>query len=96
MLISKELNATLPECSFSSKQCRTRYQYVLDDSVNPNPITPEEEVIIDNAIREHGKRWTIIAKLLDRRTDNQVKNFYHSRHRRHCGPAWLGVNSSLR
>ena len=79
--ISKEINSRLG-CNFNSKQCRTRYQNVLDDTIKAGPISSEEAAIIDEALQKYGKAWTTIAKILDGRTDNQVKNYYHAKQRR--------------
>ena len=60
------------------KQCRERWHNHLDPSLNHEPFTPEEDAVIVNTYLSLGSKWSAIAALLNRRTDNQVKNHFHS------------------
>ncbi|KAI9718690.1 MAG: hypothetical protein M1828_006626 [Chrysothrix sp. TS-e1954] len=63
--------------SRSPKQCRERYHQNLKPSLNLNPITPEEGVLIERMVAEMGKRWAEIARRLHGRSDNAVKNWWN-------------------
>lgn len=70
----------------SPKQCRERYHQNLKPSLNHDPITPEEGVLIDRMVNEMGKRWAEIARRLGHRSDNTVKNWWNgslNRRKRH-------------
>lgn len=61
----------------SPKQCRERYHQNLKPSLNLSPISPEEGALIERMVNEMGKRWAEIARRLQGRSDNAVKNWWN-------------------
>ena len=84
-LISRKLQDQYHIYGRYGKQCRERYisfYYRWNNHLNPNinkePLSPEEEKIVFDSQRQFGNKWANIAKLLPRRTDNIVKNYFYS------------------
>ncbi|WEW58752.1 hypothetical protein PRK78_004220 [Emydomyces testavorans] len=74
----------------SPKQCRERFHQNLKPSLNHDPITPEEGLVIERMVNEMGKRWAEIARRLGNRSDNAVKNWWNgsmNRKKRRLAPS---------
>lgn len=69
--ISQEIGSRSP------KQCRERYHQNLKPSLNHDPITADEGELIEKMVAEMGKRWAEIARRLNGRSDNAVKNWWN-------------------
>lgn len=61
----------------SAKQCRQRFHQNLKPSLNREPISADEGLIIERMVNEMGKRWADIARKLGNRSDNAVKNWWN-------------------
>lgn len=59
------------------RQCRDRYSNYLDSRLFKRDWTPEEDELIVSYYRALGPHWVDIAKHLDGRSGNNVKNRWH-------------------
>ena len=60
------------------KQCRERWHNHLDPNISKKKWSREEDILIVKMHIKHGNRWCDIAKEVDGRTDNAIKNRYNS------------------
>ncbi|KAK4764648.1 hypothetical protein SAY86_025738 [Trapa natans] len=58
----------------TTRQCRRRWCTYLNSDFKKGGWSPEEDVLLCEAQKVFGNRWTEIAKVVSGRTDNAVKN----------------------
>jgi hypothetical protein len=66
----------------TARQVRERWMNYLDPSVNTRAWTPEEEVVLQNLVAQHGPKWSKMVQQLENRSDIAIKNHYQLMQRR--------------
>lgn len=66
----------------TSKQCRDRWITHLRPGIKKGKWTVEEELLLKEMYENFGPKWSAMAKIITNRTDNDLKNKWHSMQRK--------------
>ena len=66
----------------TARQCRDRYKYYLAPFINSEPWTYEEELKLDVLVSVFGKKWCIIRRYFQGRTEISLRCHYSMLERR--------------
>jgi hypothetical protein len=62
----------------SARQCRERWNNYLSPSVRLDPWTDAEDRLLIDRVNELNFSWSLIAQSFNGRSDNDIKNRWHS------------------
>lgn len=60
----------------TARQCRERFKNYLSPNIKNLPWTHEEEVLLEEKVKEFGQKWAKIALFFEQRSDVNVKNHW--------------------
>ncbi|KAK6786659.1 hypothetical protein RDI58_015184 [Solanum bulbocastanum] len=82
--------------SRTGKSCRLRWTNYLRPDLKRGPFSFEETQTVIRMYQSLGNRWSAIAKEVLSRTDNEIKNFYHTHLKKHLGGTKVEVKPKSR
>ncbi|XP_060177888.1 transcription factor MYB13-like [Lycium barbarum] len=77
------------------KSCRLRWTNYLRPDIKRGNFTPEEEDTIIKLHKVLGNRWSAIAARLPGRTDNEIKNVWHTRLKKKMNESQSGATPEI-
>ncbi|KMZ75658.1 hypothetical protein ZOSMA_111G00090 [Zostera marina] len=79
----------------TGKSCRLRWLNYLKPDLKHGNLTVEEQMLIIELHSKWGNRWSKIAQYLPGRTDNEIKNYWRTKVKKHARQLKIDVNSTL-
>ena len=74
----------------NGKQCRERWCNHLNPDIKKGPWSAEEDALLEEVHAELGSKWSLIAKRLNGRSENDVKNRWNCKLKRRSGASASG------
>lgn len=68
--ISKQMRTKSP------RQCKERFLFYLDPSLNNTPFTKDEDNKLIQLQKEHGNKWKYISTFFQKRSEISIRNRY--------------------
>ena len=62
---------------FTAEECHQRYQYLCKHKKKKVQFTHEEDVLLEQKVKEYGKRWHLIIPFFKNKSMNDLKNRYY-------------------
>ncbi|RDX80962.1 Transcription factor MYB15, partial [Mucuna pruriens] len=78
------------------KSCRLRWLNYLRPDIKRGNYTEEEEEIIIKLHEKLGNKWSVIATHLPGRTDNEIKNHWHTTLKKRLGKNEVPTNENVK
>jgi hypothetical protein len=66
----------------NARQCRERWTNYIKPGLHHTPLSPEEDMLLEQKCLEIGPRWQLIVTFFPGRARNCLKNHWIAKHRR--------------
>ena len=79
----------------NARQCKERWMNYLQPSINKQPFTLQEDIMLLQLLEKFGKRWANISKFFNNRTEISLKSRFRLLERRGVNIANICFKHSL-